>query len=90
MIHGPSNVKFINAQQAKIIHIYENIKNTVYLVGMYIYIAKNDTRTFRCQVRKLISLFHSIIWHIVLPCCCTFSKIQLMTFLWCYRTHVVQ
>ena len=43
MIHGPSNVKFINAQQARIIHIYENIKmklykwHIVYLVGLYIY-----------------------------------------------------
>ena len=26
----------------------------VYLVGMYIYIAKNDTRTFQCQVDRTI------------------------------------
>ena len=30
MIHGPSSIKFIHAQQAKIIHIYENIKIKLY------------------------------------------------------------
>ena len=47
MIHGPSNVKCINAQQAKIIHIYENIKMKLYKCVAAIWYNKT------CKLRHL-------------------------------------
>ena len=47
MIHGPSNVQFITAQQAEIIHIYENIKLKLYKCTAAIWYNKT------CKLRHL-------------------------------------
>jgi hypothetical protein len=52
-MHGPENVKFVNAQQAKQIHQYNNIKEKLYKTNAAIWYNK----TYRQRKVHLVGLF---------------------------------
>jgi hypothetical protein len=40
-MHGPGNIKFVNAKQAKEIYTYKNIKRKLYKINAAIWYKKN-------------------------------------------------
>jgi hypothetical protein len=52
-MHGPGNIKFVNAKQAKKIYTYRNIKRKLYKINAAIrYNKKLHRQTSRTQLHK--------------------------------------